>query len=92
LAATALAALLVTAGSAHASAGVSGGASSGARWAVLALAAALIVVGGLAILRTMWGMRSPVSRGATEGTETLWLVLPLVFGIVLVVLAARGIG
>ena len=58
---------------------------------VLIIAAALIAAGGLAIVRTMWGMRAPLRPGASEGTETLWLVLPLALGIALVVWVAMGI-
>ena len=85
-----LAVLLATAGTASASTGT-GIASSGARWTVLIIAAALIAAGGLAIVRTMWGMRAPLRPGASEGTETLWLVLPLALGIALVVWVAMGI-
>ena len=68
LAAAGLTALLITAGSANASTGgvVS---SSGARWTVLVIAAVLIAAGGLAIVKSMWGMRAPLKRGATETTE-----------------------
>jgi len=85
-----LAVLLATAGTASASTGT-GIASSGARWTVLIIAAVLIAVGGLAIVRTMWGMRAPLKPGATEGTETMWLLLPLVGAIALVVWIAVGI-
>ena len=85
-----LAVLLATAGTASASTGT-GIASSGARWTVLIIAAALIAAGGLAIVRTMWGMRAPLKPGATEGTETMWLLLPLVGAIALVVWIAVGI-
>lgn len=85
-----LAALLATAGTASASTGT-GIASSGARWTVLVVAAVLVAVGGLAIVKTMWGMRAPLKPGATEGTETLWLLLPLALAIFLVVWAAMGI-
>lgn len=90
LAAAGLTALLITAGSANASTGgvVS---SSGARWTVLVIAAVLIATGGLAIVKSMWGMRTPLKRGATETTETLWLLLPLAFAVALVVFAAQGI-
>jgi len=85
-----LAVLLATAGTASASTGT-GIASSGARWTVLVIAAVLIAAGGLAIVRTMWGMRAPLKPGATEGTETMWLLLPLVGAIALVVWIAVGI-
>ena len=65
--------------------------SSGARWTVLVIAAVLIAAGGLAIVKSMWGMRAPLKRGATETTETLWLLLPLAFAVALVVFAAQGI-
>jgi hypothetical protein len=39
---------------------------------------------GLAIIRSMWGMRAPLSRGASSSTETLWLILPLAMSIALV--------
>lgn len=85
-----LAALLATAGTASASTGT-GIAASGARWTVLVIAALLVAVGGLAIVRTMWGMRTPLRPGATAGTETLWLLLPLALAIALVVWVAMGI-
>ncbi len=85
-----LAVLLAAAGPAAASSGT-GLQSAGARWTVLVIAAILIGVGGLAIARTMWGMRAPLRRGATEGTETLWLLLPLALGVVVVVWTAVGI-
>lgn len=55
------------------------------------IAAVLVAVGGLAIVRTMWGMRAPLKPGATAGTETLWLLLPLALAIALVVWIAVGI-
>ena len=58
--------------------------SSAVRLAVLIIAAVLVVGAGLAIIRSMWGMRAPVSRGASSSTETLWLILPLVMSIALV--------
>jgi len=85
-----LAVLLTTAATASASS-ATGVASSGARWAVLVIAAALVAVGGLAIIRTMWGMRAPLTPGATAGTETLWLLLPLAAGIALLVWTGMGI-
>ena len=90
LAAAGLAVLLITAGSASAT---TGGAvsSSGVRWTVLVIAAVLIAAGGLAIVKSMWGMRAPLKRGATETTETLWLLLPLILAVALVVFAAQGI-
>ena len=54
------------------------------RVAVLIIAAVLVVGAGLAIVRSMWGMRAPLSRGASSSTETLWLILPLVMSIALV--------
>lgn len=53
------------------------------RLAVLIIAAVLVVGAGLAIIRTMWGMRAPLARGATSSTETLWLVLPLAMSVAL---------
>ncbi|MEI7520171.1 MAG: hypothetical protein WCK40_02370 [Thermoleophilia bacterium] len=90
LAAAGLAALLITAGSANATAG-GAVSSSGVRWTVLVIAAVLIAAGGLAIVKSMWGMRAPLKRGATETTETLWLLLPLVLAVALVIFAAQGI-
>jgi len=58
---------------------------------VLVIAAVLIAAGGLAIVKSMWGMRAPLKRGATETTETLWLLLPLVLAVALVIFAAQGI-
>jgi len=54
------------------------------REAVLIIAAVLVVGAGLAIIRSMWGMRAPLARGASSGTETLWLVLPLLMSVALV--------
>jgi len=54
------------------------------RLVVLIIAAVLIVGAGLAIIRSMWGMRAPLARGATSGTETLWLVLPVLMSVALV--------
>lgn len=54
------------------------------RLVVLIIAAVLVVGAGLAIVRSMWGMRAPLARGATSGTETLWLVLPLLMSVALV--------
>ena len=54
------------------------------RLVVLIFAAVLVVGAGLAIIRSMWGMRAPLARGATSGTETLWLVLPLLMSVALV--------
>jgi len=54
------------------------------RVAVLIIAAVLVVGAGLAIIRTMWGMRAPLARGASSSTETLWLILPLAMSIALV--------
>lgn len=53
------------------------------RLAVLIIAAVLVVGAGLAIVRSMWGMRAPLARGATSSTETLWLVLPLMMSVAL---------
>lgn len=50
---------------------------------MLIIAAVLVIGAGLAIIRSMWGMRAPLARGATSGTETLWLVLPLALSVVL---------
>jgi hypothetical protein len=47
-------------------------------------AAVLVVGAGLAIIRSMWGMRAPLARGASSSTETLWLVLPLAMSVALV--------
>lgn len=58
------------------------------RLVVLIIAAVLVVGAGLAIIRSMWGMRAPLARGATSGTETLWLVLPLLMSVALVVWTA----
>lgn len=54
------------------------------RLVVLIIAAVLVVGAGLGIIRSMWGMRAPLARGATSGTETLWLVLPLLMSVALV--------
>ena len=51
---------------------------------VLIIAAVLVVGAGLAIIRSMWGMRAPLARGASSSTETLWLVLPLAMSVALV--------
>ena len=51
---------------------------------VLIIAAVLVVGAGLAIVRSMWGMRAPLARGASGSTETLWLVLPLAMSVALV--------
>ncbi len=85
-----LAVLLATAATASASS-ATGVASSSARWTVLVIAAALVVVGGLAIVRTMWGIRAPLKPGATAGTETLWLLLPLAASIALLVWTGMGL-
>ena len=58
---------------------------------MLVIAAVHIAAGGVAIVKSMWGMRAPLKRGATETTETLWLLLPLALAVALVVFAARGI-
>ncbi len=53
------------------------------RLAVLIIAAVLVVGAGLAIIRSMWGMRAPLARGASTSTETLWLILPLLLSVAL---------
>jgi len=54
------------------------------RLVVLIIAAVLVLGAGLAVIRSMWGMRAPLVRGATSSTETLWLVLPLLMSVALV--------
>lgn len=54
------------------------------RWTVLIIAAVLVTGAGLAIIRSMWGMRAPLARGASSSTETLWLILPLAMSVALV--------
>jgi hypothetical protein len=54
------------------------------RWTVLIIAAVLVTGAGLAIIRSMWGMRAPLARGASTSTETLWLFLPLAMSVTLV--------
>ena len=59
---------------------------TGARWAVLALAAIVLVAGATLVLRS--AARGPGVRGAMERA---WTALPLVLLVALVALAARTI-
>lgn len=51
---------------------------------MLVIATLLVVVAGAFIVRSMWGMRASLARGASSLTETVWLLLPLVLSIALV--------
>ncbi len=57
---------------------------------LLALATVLIVAGAVPIVLDLRGMRAPVAKGATHATEMIWAAIPLVFAVVLIVLAARA--
>lgn len=64
---------------------------TGARWTVLVVAAVLVLGAGALIVRSMWGMRTPLARGASSFTETLWLVLPLALSVALLIWTGMGI-